>query len=50
MRMNQGEYHLVDDIMSIMIANTDKTDGPKLAFSDYYERQKNRYGKQIGFL
>lgn len=33
-----SEYDMVDDIISIIIDNTDEADGPRLKFSDFYER------------
>ena len=44
-----SEYEMVEDIIGIIIENTDETDGPRLKFSDFYEREKIKYGNQVGF-
>lgn len=46
---NEGQYDMVDDIISMIIENTDESDGPKLKFSDFYEREKLKYDNLVGF-
>lgn len=44
-----SENDMVEDILSIVIENTDEADGPRLKFSDFFEREKIKYGNKGGF-